>query len=185
MRKRSATTALGLACIAFALLVALIWIPLDTDTWLVERKRGRFIVGDSLAPTLAAVFVLVAGLMLLFERRDTDQSPNRQNLKYIGAMAVFGIVSLLLMRWVGPALASVLAGDLARGEEYRLLRDTVPWKYAGFVVGGTTLVFAMITFVEERPSWRALWIALGAVAGIILLYDLPFDDVLLPPNGDV
>ena len=43
----------------------------------------------------------------------------------------------------------------------------------------------MIAFVEEQLSWRAMLIALAAVAGIILLYDVPFDDILLPPNGDV
>ena len=73
----------------------------------------------------------------------------------------------------------------AGGEEYRILRDTVPWKYTGFVIGGILLVFSLICFVEERLSWRALLISIGAVVGIILLYDLPFDDVLLPPNGDV
>ena len=181
MRKLSAGTALGLGCIAFALGVAFVWIPLDTGSWLVERSRGRYVVGDSLAPMLAAAFVLIAGVMLLFERRADSNRPSRDNLIFIGTLTGFGIVSLLLMRWVGPVAAAILAG----GEEYRLLRDTVPWKYTGFVVGGGSLIFAMIAFVEERPSWRALWIALGAVAAIIILYDLPFDDVLLPPNGDV
>lgn len=180
MRKLSANRALGLACIAFALLVALLWIPLDTETWLVERKRGRYIVGDSLAPTLAAAFVLLAGFMLLFEARDKDARPSRGNLVFISAMIAVGIFSLLLMRWSGPFVTALLASD-----EYRLLRDTSPWKYTGFVVGGTTLIFALITFVEQRLTWRALWIALAAVAGIILLYDVPFDDILLPPNGDV
>lgn len=180
MRNLSASTALGLACIAFALLVALIWIPFDTETWLVERKRGGYIVGDSLAPTLAAVFVLIAGVLLLFERSDIDEKPSRENMKFIGALAVFGIVGILLMRWSGPVVTALFSG-----EEYRLLRDTAPWKYIGFVVGGVALIFAMIAFVEERLSWRALVIALAAVAGIILLYDVPFDDILLPPNGDV
>ena len=116
MRKLPATTALGLGCIVFALVLAFVWIPLDTETWFVERKRGRYIVGDSLAPTLA---------------------------------------------------------------------DTAPWKYIGFGIGGGTMIFCMISFVEQRITWRALWVALAAVIGIIVLYDLPFDDVLLPPNGDV
>jgi hypothetical protein len=172
---------MGLGCIAFAMILAFIWIPLDIETWLVERSRGRHVVGDSLAPTLAAAFVLIAGLMLLFDRRAEDVKPSRDNMKFICVMTGLGIVSLLLMRWVGPFAASLFAG----GEDYRLLRDTVPWKYTGFAVGGVTLIFSMIAFVEERLSWRALWIALGAVAGIIILYDLPFEDILLPPNGDV
>ena len=180
MRKLSANTALGLGCVAFALILAFVWIPLDTETWLVERKRGRYIVGDSLAPTLAAVFILVSGLMLFLERRDADASPSRNNLVFIGAITIIGIIGILLMRYAGP-----IAAGLAGGDEYRLLRDTVPWKYTGFVLGGVAMIFGLISFVEERPSWRALWIALAAVTGIIVLYDLPFDDILLPPNGDV
>lgn len=179
MRNLSASTALGLGCIAFALILAFIWIPLDTDTGLAERSRGRYVVGDSLAPTLAAVFILVSGLMLVFERHAVDPSPSRQNILFIAAIIGIGILGILIMRWAGPLLAGLA------GEDYRLLRDTVPWKYTGFGLGGGAMVFGMIAFVEERPSWRALWIALAAVAGIILLYDLPFDDILLPPNGDV
>lgn len=180
MRNLPATTALGLGCIAFALILAFIWIPLDTETWLVERKRGRYIVGDSLAPTMAAGFILMAGVMLLFERSSYDPRPTRQNLAFIGAVSIFGIVGILLMRWAGPVAASLVAA-----EEYRLLRDTAPWKYTGFAIGGGMMVFCIVSFVEQRVSWRALWVALASVIGIIILYDLPFDDVLLPPNGDV
>ena len=181
MKNLTANAVLGLACILFALAIAFLWVPLDTDTWLVERSRGRFTVGDSLAPTLAAVFIFVAGLMLLREVRGSAERPTLENLRFIGAMIAFGVLSLLAMRWAGPAAVALFA----TGEEYRLLRDTVPWKYIGFALGGGALVFAMIAFVEERLSWLALLVALMAVAGIILLYDVPFEDVLLPPNGDV
>lgn len=181
MRKLSATAALGLGCIVVALILVFVWIPLDTDTWLVERSRGRYVVGDSLAPTLAAVFILISGLMLLVERRDSDPSLNAENLKFIGAMVVIGVAGILVMRWAGPISVAVFGGD----SEYRLLRDTAPWKYIGFALGGIVMVLGMIAFVEERFSLRALVIAIVAVAGIIALYDLPFDDVLLPPNGDV
>lgn len=180
MRNLSAGTALGLGCIAFALILAFIWIPLDTETWLVERKRGRYIAGDSLAPTMAAGFILMAGVMLLFERSSDDPRPTRQNLAFIGVVSIVGIVGILLMRWAGPVASSLFGAD-----EYRLLRDTAPWKYIGFVLGGGTMVFCIVSFVEQRVTWRALWVALAAVIGIIVLYDLPFDDVLLPPNGDV
>nr|WP_319383761.1 hypothetical protein [uncultured Roseibium sp.] len=181
MQKHSTNPVLGLACIVFALVVALVWIPLDTDTWLVERSRGKYIVGDSLAPALAALFILVAGLMLLIERRTEDTRPSLENLKFIGAMVALGAASILVMRWAGPAAVGLFQGD----QEYRLLRDTPPWKYVGFALGGGLLVFSMIAFVEGKPSLRAGLIALLAIAGIIMLYDLPFDDVLLPPNGDV
>lgn len=181
MQKLSTNLVLGLACIVIALLVVFVWIPLDTDTWLVERSRGKYIVGDSLAPTLAAVFILIAGLMLLIEKRTEDQRPGLENLKFIGAMMALGIVAILVMRWAGPAAVALFQD----GNEYRLLRDSAPWKYIGFALGGGLMVFSMIAFVEGKPSLRAGLIAIIAVAGIIMLYDLPFDDVLLPPNGDV
>ncbi|WP_343211887.1 hypothetical protein QEZ52_21720 (plasmid) [Aliisedimentitalea scapharcae] len=180
MRKLSATTALGVGCIAFALILAFVWIPLDTDTGLVERSRGQYVVGDSLAPTLAAAFILISGLLLLLERGGENDRPSRNNVIYIGAITLFGVIGIVVMRWAGP-----VAANLFGGEDYRLLRDTIPWKYTGFVLGGGFMVFAMTSFVEQRLTWRAALIALVAVAGIIVLYDLPFDDVLLPPNGDV
>ncbi len=181
MRNISANTVLGLSCILFALVVAFVWIPLDTDTWLVEKARGRFTVGDSLAPTLAALFISISGLMLLREQRDGNERPSLENLRFIAAMIVIGTVAIVVMRWAGPATVTLLAS----GEEYRLLRDTVPWKYIGFALGGGILVFAMIVFTEQRISLRAAIISALAVTGIILLYDVPFEDILLPPNGDV
>lgn len=181
MRNLSTNAYLGLACILFALAIAFVWIPLDTDTWLVERSRGKYTVGDSLAPTLAAVFILIAGLMLLFEDSHGNERPSRENLRFIGAMILFGGVAIIVMRWAGPVAVMLLSS----GDEYRLLRDTAPWKYIGFALGGGMLVLAMIAFVEERVTARAGLVAILAVIGIILLYDVPFEDVLLPPNGDV
>ncbi len=181
MTRLSANAVLGLACILFALVTAFLWIPFDTDTWLVERARGRYTLGDSLAPTLAAGFIFLAGLMLLREGQQTEDRPTYNNLQFIGAMIGMGVVSILLMRWAGPIAVNLFAS----GEEYRLLRDTAPWKYIGFVLGGGCMVFAMIAFVDERVTLRALIVAVLAVVGIILLYDVPFEDVLLPPNGDV
>ena len=84
------------------------------------------------------------------------------------------------MRWAGPALAGLLTD-----EGYRPLRDTAPWKYLGFLVGGSGMIAAMISLVEGRISRRAVLIGLVAAVALILVYDLPFDDLLLPPNGDV
>ena len=89
------------------------------------------------------------------------------------------------MLYVGPAL--VWTSNLVTGaeQEYRLLRDTVPWKYAGFAVGGTLAITVTVSLLERRFSLRALLVGLIAVAAMIAVYDLPFDDLLLPPNGDV
>ncbi|SDD57306.1 hypothetical protein [Ruegeria marina] len=172
---------IGCSVIAFALITLLVWIPSDTATGIVETVRRRTVIGDAMAPSLAALFLLVGGLLLLTaERRAASQPlPSREAVVFALQIALILVVSLLLMRWTGP-LAAALAG-----EEYRLLRDSYPWKLAGFILGGTVMVAALLVLAEQRLSLRVLVIALAAVIVLVAIYDLPFDDLLLPPNGDV
>ena len=100
-------------------------------------------------------------------------------------MALILIVSLLLMRWGGPLAVSALQIIGADLPEYRLLSATVPYKYIGFALGGFVLVAGLISWIEGRLSWRATLIAFGAVIGLILVYDVPFNSLLLPPNGSL
>jgi len=86
------------------------------------------------------------------------------------------------MRYSGPLLLHVFEGG---DTEYRLLRDTAPWKYIGFIVGGVWLIVSLIVLNERRLRWQHFLIALTAVLVLIAFYDLPFEDLLLPPNGDV
>lgn len=83
------------------------------------------------------------------------------------------------MRYAGPIIAGAL------GEEYRVLRDERPWKYIGFILGGGGMIFGLMSLAEGRISLRRLILALLIAAALALIYDLPFEDLLLPPNGDV
>lgn len=181
MRFFNTNRVIGLIAMSLACVLAFVWVPSDVDTGIVERARGRYTIGDGLAPTVAAAFLAISGLMIFFERSSSADRLDRQAWRYIASMVVIGAVAIVVMRWTGPALAQL--ANMPDG--YRLLRDTVPWKYAGFVLGGGAMVFGMVCFIERRFSWRAMWIAFAALVGIIALYDLPFDDILLPPNGDV
>jgi len=174
---------LGLGCVAFALLTAFVWVPLDSDTGLIEQVRRRVAIGDALAPTIAAGFVGLGGLILLVSERRAEQQPalKLENVLFIFAFLCCLAVALTLMRWAGP-LAAALFSD---AESYRLLRDTAPWKWIGFGIGGAGLVAVLISAVERRFTWRALLIGLAFAALLICIFDLPFDDLLLPPNGDV
>ena len=91
------------------------------------------------------------------------------------------LASFANMRWAGPMAVALFAD----GSGYRALRDTAPWKLIGFITGGTFLVVSLMTLVDGRPTWRGVLIGLAAVLAMIAIYDLPFDDLLLPPNGDV
>lgn len=177
---------LALAAIAGALLIAFVWVPMDSASGLILKVRRQVSIGDAMAPTLAAGMIGLGGLLLLVQKEATHQKAlSWINIKFLIWFLSVCLVALLLMRWSGP-LAVWTAGhfvDMDGG--YRSLRDTAPWKHIGFVLGGVFLVTALISRVEGQVRLRTLFVALLAVGALIALFDLPFDDLLLPPNGDV
>ncbi len=176
---------IGLAFLAFAVFALALWIPADIESGIIEKVRRREKMGDALFPTaiaVAMVFVALLHLVLSVRRRaeQSDQRPGSA-LTYLAAFTSLFIVSFLLMRYVGPVAVSIFAEDAS----YRQLRDTVPYKYLGFATGGIVLVAGLITMIRGRMTLRAIGVAALAVIALIALYDLPFEDLLLPPNGDV
>ena len=178
---------LGICFAAFALLLIFVWIPLDTDTGLIEKVRRQVTIGDALAPSVAGLFLLLGGLILiLFERNAPDQPEvDPVNLGFMAVVFVLLAASFLVMRYGGPALVALVNLMRETPLEYRLLRDSAPWKYIGFFFGGTLMIGGLISLVEGRVTLRAALIGIVAVLAMIAVYDLPFDDLLLPPNGDV
>lgn len=172
---------LGLAGLVAGCLVLFVWIQLDVETGLMEKVRGRVVIGDSLAPAVAAFILMLGGLMLLFQsfRNSGGLEVSWNNLKYVVLTLFIMALSMALMRWSGPIAAKI------SGADYRSLRDTVPWKYIGYFLGGSTMVFGLISMIEGRLRWRVLIISVLAAIILMLAYDLPFENLLLPPNGDV
>lgn len=182
MKPARANLYLSLGCIGFALVLAFVWAPMDSGTGLIHKVRRQVSIGDALAPTLAALMIGLGGLMVFRERHAPDQQGlTRANLVFVLRFLILLAIGFGLMRYSGPLLVWLFAGD----QEYRNLRDTAPWKYVGFFLGGSTLIATLIASTEGRFSWRAVVIAISATLALIALYDLPFDDLLLPPNGDV
>ncbi|SPJ28505.1 hypothetical protein [Falsiruegeria mediterranea] len=187
MRHSNGNLILGGVTLAFAILVIFVWIPLDTQTGLIEKVRRQVTIGDALAPTIAASFLAIGGLMLVLFERNADDQPrvSSQDVLFGLALVASVILSVLVMRYSGPATISIW-NLLSGGEaEYRLLRDTAPWKYIGFLLGGTMMITLLVSLVEGRVRARTLLIAFVSVSVMAAIYDLPFDDLLLPPNGDV
>ena len=161
-----------------ALFIIFVWVPMDTGTGLVEKVRRKYTIGDALAPTVAGVILLIGG-MLLWLRPSADKGTTRQNLIWMAYLFGVFTASLMLMRYAGPVVAMLMNAD------YRPLRATPPWHYIGFLVGGTILIGGLTSLVERRLSAQNFVIGFIAALVVALIYDLPFDDLILPPNGDV
>lgn len=196
---------LGLSAVLISLIILFLWIPNDVSSGIVEKVRRDVRLGDAFAPSVAAMIVGLGGLLLIVsestvsktrigQRPATDpagsDSLNRDavsgkavaHLRFAFTVLLIVTAALLIMRYTGEFIVDVLVdGDTS----YRLLRDTPPWKYLGFFAGGTLMVTSLTAWVERRFRWHHLLI--GSMTSLVLigLYDLPFEDLLLPPNGDV
>lgn len=172
---------IGIGGLLAGCLILLVWIPLDVETGLIEKVRSQVTIGDALAPSLAALVLILGGLLLIYQsfRASGRINLSWQNLTYVVLLLAMLGLSMAVMRWAGPFSAFLFSAD------YRSLRDTVPWKYIGYFLGGVTMVFGLISMIEGRMRWRTLIISILAVVFLIIVYDLPFDNLLLPPNGDL
>lgn len=174
---------ISLVGIILALLTLFVWIPNDIDTGVIDVWRRSVRIGDAMLPTFAAVVILgssiVIGLRAVFGH--ASGGPRAMSLKFMAKVLAVFIVSIAVMWSAGSALVSIwFSGEVP----YRSLIDTAPWNYTGFVLGGALMIFGFISIARHRVEWGNLGIALVAAILIALLYDVPFDNLYLPPNGD-
>lgn len=169
-------------CICAAILF--VWIPGDVDSGIILKVRRHLEIGDSLAPVAATVLLAVGALLLLLEKSQPKAEPgiSTSNLLFVLNMLAVLLISFGIMRWAGPVLVAIF--DI-HGGDYRPLRGDAPWKYIGFLLGGTVLVAGLITLVERRLRTITVWIAVVAAVFLMALYDLPFSSLQLPPNADL
>jgi len=176
----------AVVCIA-GLAALLLWLPNDVDSGLVEKVRRRYQIGDMLAPAMALAIMLLGAVWLLLSR---DRKPVGEIIGPGRALLMFLLIvalSFLLMRWSGPAAVwlGASAGLVEPGTGYRPLRDTLPWKFIGFLAGGTVMIWALSALADGGWTWRRLVTAFLVTLVIGAAFDLPFEDLVLPPNGDV
>ena len=183
---------LGLALFFFAasLFTLFVWIPFDIETGVIETFRRRTTIGDAMAPTVMAVGILIASILMAgtaIFRPDTELNSDgldKQSFSFIGRLILAIGLGLVLMLYAGPVfvdLVNVMGGEVGT---YRNLRATYPYKLIGYVIGGFVLVFGAISVVENRFSKGAALASILAVVVLTLLYEVPFDNLLLPPNGN-
>lgn len=174
----SADRWLALFFLAFAALLVFVWAPLDTSTGVVEEVRRRLVIGDALGPSVAGA-VIAFGAVLLLMRSGQESGLTSNNVRWLIALTCLLIASLMLMRYAGPIAA------LWTESGYRPLRNTRPWNYIGFLMGGTVLIAGLTAFAQRKATIKDIAIGFAASLAIALLYDVPFEDLILPPNGDV
>ena len=140
-----------------------------------------------LAPVLALCIMLFGGAWLMLSTNRTIIGKIAAPARAILMFLVIVGTSLLLMRFTGPVMVwlAEAVGVVEAGTGYRPLRDTLPWKFTGFLAGGTMMIWALSAYADNKWSWRRLVIGFLIALVIGAAFDLPFEDLILPPNGDL
>ena len=191
MQKAPWTVGLAIFFSLASLLTLFVWIPLDIETGVIETFRRRVTIGDAMAPTIMAVAILVVsvvmGILAVFQpaenSSDVKEDIDKQSFVFLARLVIVVSIGLILMVYLGPMvvdLINTLGGEIG---SYRNLRATYPYKLIGYVVGGFVLIFGIISVVENRFSMNGALVSIVAVVVITMLYEVPFDNLLLPPNG--
>ena len=186
------TVGLSAFFLAGSTLALFFWFPNDIETGVVETFRRRTTIGDAMAPTVVMVGILISSILMgissIFEGRkgnnNGDVDLDRRSFTLLFRVGVVAGIALILMVYSGPLLVELSNFYTGENTTYRHLKATAPYKYTGYFLGGLFLVAGLIRVVENQFSGNTLWISLAAVISFIIFYDFPFDNLLLPPNGD-
>lgn len=194
MRSQLWNLVLGVLSVAASAITLIWWIPNDIESGVLVQDRYSINVGDALAPTAIAIGIFLIGAVIsakaLLSPSAEPADPtertiglSRDNAISLLIMLAALVLGLLLMTWAGPLTVNALQWAGYDIKPYRLLTDTRPYKFIGFALGGFVMVLWLISWVEGRVTFRGVLTAVGAVVALIIVYDVPFDSLLLPPNG--
>lgn len=177
---------LSAAILAASLVVLLVWAPGDSETPAVYSHRRQTFIGDAFLPMLASAMIAISALChiaVCLARPERKEGESRSPGGVLFQIKILGCVAagFLIMFWLGPALVAAFASD---GLTYRELRASYPWKVTGFLAGGAFMAGALISLVSKNWSARNFLLGLLASAALVALFDLPFSNIMLPPNGD-
>lgn len=190
MLGRSADIWIAIVCLALALAAFFIWVPLDSETPPIYTFRRQTYIGDAMLPTVSAAGIAIFAalhLIVSLRRRETIEHEPPFDVLTAVFFALFALImaaALAALYWTGPLAVSLFGPGGEEPITYRQLRTTVPWKYLGFVIGGFIMVFGITSLIEGRISVKRVLSTLFAIVLLILVFDVPFDTLLLPPNGD-
>lgn len=190
MLSRSVEFWVGLIALILSLIALFLWVPFDSETPPIYTFRRQTYIGDAMLPMVAAAGIAICALvhvLLSYLRKDHKGGGNPfdpQTAIFFGIFGAICIVSFVLMFWSGAAAVALFAQTGDETVTYRQMRGALPWKYIGFVLGGFTLVFGITSLIEGGFNAKRVLSSILAVVALIVLFDVPFDTILLPPNGD-
>lgn len=189
MLGRSTEIWIAVIFLILGVVAAALWVPFDSETPPIYTFRRQTYIGDAMLPMVAGAGIAICAathLILSYLRRRDDKDAPFDRLTGLFFLVFLGIVaaSFMLMFWSGPAALALFGPTGDEPVTYRQMRSTAPWKYVGFVIGGFVMVFGITSLIEGKFSARRALTSILAVAVLILIFDVPFDTILLPPNGD-
>jgi len=127
---------------------------------------------------------ILMGLIAIIRPVSAVEGLDRKSFYFIFRLVIAIAIGLALMMHAGPLLVDLvnaLGGEIGT---YRNLRGTYPYKIFGYMLGGFALIFGCIGVVENRFTLGSAGVSLLAVIVLTILYEVPFDNMLLPPNGN-
>ena len=189
MLGRSAEIWIAIIFLVLALLAVFLWVPIDSETPPIYTFRRQTYIGDAMLPMVSAAGIAICAaihLVVSLRRRDGGYEAPFDALTAVFFTVFFAIVaaSLILMYWAGPAALALFGPTGEEPVTYRQMRSTAPWKYIGFVLGGFVLVYGVTSLIEGRLTLKRVLSSILAIVVLILIFDVPFKTILLPPNGD-
>ncbi len=192
MLSRKSEIIVATVFLILGLAVIVLWVPNDSETPMINSFRRQTNIGDAFVPMVAGILIVIFAIVhLLVSIRRIDMHDTEGPL-FGGAVLAFLVqlvciigISLAIMFWAGHfAVLAFAQPDGAEEVGYRQMRGTYPYKVIGFVLGGTFLVFATTGLIEGKIKLSRLATSLAIVGLLLLVFDVPLDNVLLPPNGD-
>lgn len=179
----------ALICLVAGVLTAILWVPFDSETPPIYDFRRQTYIGDAMLPMVAALGIAVCALvhlLLSWRRQVTEADGPFDKLTAAFFLSLFAIIiaAFAVMYWAGPVALALFGPSGDEAVTYRQMRSTVPWKYIGFVSGGFILVFGITSLLEGAMHWKRALSSILAIVVLIVIFDVPFDTILLPPNGD-
>lgn len=186
----------SIAVAAMGFVALFIWFPNDIPSgfW-VEDAAGNKGPGDGFFPyLLVSTLLCLCGIQItgvLFKSFTNDPQSvgerglDSSNFRFLACLSAIVGVGLAAMFWTGEFFVYILNNLNFVHASYRELLDVAPYKYIGYLLGGSIISLSLIVWSERRFRWHSIISVAVVLLALIILFDVLLNNVFLPPNGDI